>query len=501
MLQTVLPCSRGEMAAMTAGAAPARRRFTADDQLRFASVSGDHNPTHLDPVLARRTLAGVPVVHGMHLLLWALDELAAASPGLPPLQQLKARFPRFARVGDEVKLAVSQPAGGPAWLSVNAAGLGVASIDVAFGSPLPRAAFHGLDAEAVGDAVPVPPRPLELTMADMAGLRGRIGFATHPDAVATLFPAAAHWLGAGRVAALAATTLLVGMVCPGLHSLYGGLELTVCDEPEPRLDLRFKVIETDPKFPLIRLAVSGGGLAGRIDSFARPPPEAQPTMRALAGLVGAAEFVGSHVLVIGGSRGLGELTAKLLASGGANVAITYRLGRADAEAVAAEIRDAGGRCEVLPFDTAHAPEPQLQALAEAPTHAYYFATPHISQPAAALFDPARHAQFFDTYVTGFLKLAQALRVRQRAVSLFYPSSEFVEKRPNGMLEYAMAKAAGEQLCTELNLAWAPLRVMVHRLPRLHTDQTATLSRVPAGRALDYLLPAVRSIQRLGLRTC
>ena len=37
-----------------------------------------------------------------------------------------------------------------------------------------------------------------------------------------MFPAAAEWLGARRIAALAASTNLVGMVCPGRHSVFEG---------------------------------------------------------------------------------------------------------------------------------------------------------------------------------------------------------------------------------------------------------------------------------------
>ena len=59
----------------------ASRTFTEADQMRFAAVSGDRNPMHLDALLARRTQAGVPVVHGVHLLLWGLDALARAEPG------------------------------------------------------------------------------------------------------------------------------------------------------------------------------------------------------------------------------------------------------------------------------------------------------------------------------------------------------------------------------------------------------------------------------------
>jgi acyl dehydratase len=47
--------------------------FTSDDQLAFAKLSGDYNPLHTDPVLARRLLFGRQIVHGLHALLWGAD--------------------------------------------------------------------------------------------------------------------------------------------------------------------------------------------------------------------------------------------------------------------------------------------------------------------------------------------------------------------------------------------------------------------------------------------
>ena len=47
--------------------------FTLDDQIAFSKASGDFNPIHLDPILARRTIYGECIVHGIHGLIWALE--------------------------------------------------------------------------------------------------------------------------------------------------------------------------------------------------------------------------------------------------------------------------------------------------------------------------------------------------------------------------------------------------------------------------------------------
>jgi hypothetical protein len=151
-------------------------------------------------------------------------------------------------------------------------------------------------------------------------------------------------------------------------------------------------------------------------------------------------------------------------------------------------------CETLAYDAGQPTQAQLTGLCCTPTHAYYFATPTIFRAQSTLFAHARLDAFLNVYVDGFLDLAQALRARRNDVSLFYPSSVFVTERPRGVVEYAMAKAAGETLCSEMNLAWAPLHVTVDRLPRLPTDQTASVIETAFPSPVACLLPVVREAQ-------
>lgn len=59
------------------------------------------------------------------------------------------------------------------------------------------------------------------------------------------------------------------------------------------------------------------------------------------------ELSGRVALVTGGSRGIGRATVLRLAAAGADVCIAYHSRHADAEAVAAEVRDLGRRAETF----------------------------------------------------------------------------------------------------------------------------------------------------------
>jgi hypothetical protein len=416
-----------------------------------------------------------------------LDALARAEPGLPPVRRLKAHFKHVAAVDEKVAVTATRT-DASVILRFIAAEMTIAQLVVDFGAAVQAAEPPS------GEPVPAPARAHDLSFDSTAGMSGRLAFARPPEEVAAMFRAASAWLCPRRVAALAATTLLVGMVCPGLHSIYAGFTVEACDEPVPAEGLGFRVTATDPRVRSVQIAVAGDGLAGAVQSYARTPPTLQPSVRDLADVVEPGEFSGAAALIIGGSRGLGEVTAKLLAAGGARVAISYRIGVAEAEAVAQEIRSGGGKCETLAYDASLPAEPQLTGLAATPTHAYYFATPKIFAAQSGLFARPRLDAFLSVYVDGFLNLAAALRARRRDVSLFYPSSVAVAERPRGMLEYAMAKAAGEALCTEMNQVLRPLHVTVERLPRLLTDQTASVIGAPAPSPVGCLAPIVRTVQ-------
>jgi hypothetical protein len=469
----------------------AQRSFSSADQMRFASACGDHNPMHVDALQARRTQAGAPVVHGINLLLWALDSLAAAQPDLPPLRGISAQFNKFVYLDEDVEAVLTQQGPASAGLSISVDGAPRSKVNLDFGNIV--ADCPGWFATSL-ELVPFTQAPRNLSMDQMAGLSGRLAFQMTAEDAAALFPAAAKWLGARRITALAASTCLVGMVCPGLYSIYSELSIVVCAESDLQDALAFRVTKTDPRFQLVEQEIAGGGLSGTVKSFVRTPPVQQATMESLAGVVRPNEFAGSVALIVGGSRGLGELTAKLIATGGGRVLVTWHTGKDDAERVAGEIRAAGGKCETFAYDARRPAVGQLAFLTDVPTHAYYFATPAIFRSQSKMFIPERLKEFLAIYVDGFWKLAQALRARQPRLSIFYPSSVSVTERPRGMTEYTMAKAAGEVLCADMNVSLAPLHVTVSRLPRLPTDQTTSLAAVETAHPLETMLPIIREVQ-------
>ena len=74
------------------------RTFTPADVEAFAAASGDWNPAHVDPLAARRLIAGGPIVHGMHALPGM--ELTGADPERPSSEVIAEYFDRYERAFD-----------------------------------------------------------------------------------------------------------------------------------------------------------------------------------------------------------------------------------------------------------------------------------------------------------------------------------------------------------------------------------------------------------------
>jgi hypothetical protein len=469
--------------------------FDSSDQVLFARLSGDFNPIHMDPLAARRTQAGAAVVHGMHAVLWSLDRLVELGVMRGGIAGLKVQFAKLIPVGSKVRLELRRRDDKSIRAELALGGLTTTILYIGLGK---AKASGGNVLWQESPETGLADRPAELVeLGAAAGLSGRIDIDGAARSVKDRFPHAAAALGSGRIAALALLSRLVGMICPGLHSIFAAFAIDLIETPQRRDGLWFSVNGTDERFRMIRMAVNGAGIDGSVQAFLRWPPVAQASMSDIAKFVAPTEFAGSTALVVGGSRGLGALTAKVLSAGGAKVVASYATGRREAEQLAEEIRSHVSRdaCSIISYDARRGAADQLMKLACDPSHLYYFATTRIARQKEELFVSTLFDEFIQVYVKGFYDCCRVLGERaERPLTAFYPSSVLVEDGPTSLAEYSMAKMAGENLCNSMNRSVGRVKVIVGRLPRLRTDQTATVPPVESSDPLETMLPMIRKVQ-------
>src|SRR5262249_10568777 len=140
--------------------------------------------------------------------------------------------------------------------------------------------------------------------------------------------------------------------------------------------LAWRVAKVEPRSSRVVVDVSATGVSGQLTTFVRPRPQPQPTAAELVGRVRPGSLDGVRLLVVGGSRGLGEVLARLAGGAGAVVSVTCHRGQADAEAVAADAGSVGGPARTARLDVED-PAP-IDLGGWSPTHLAWFTTPRIS---------------------------------------------------------------------------------------------------------------------------
>ncbi|MCZ4313803.1 SDR family NAD(P)-dependent oxidoreductase [Comamonadaceae bacterium G21597-S1] len=470
------------------------RVFTLDDQLLFAQFSGDVNPMHVDPDVARRLMTGRPVVHGMHLLLTALEYWQ--SDPLLALSAVSCQFDSPVSVGDPVVVTQHELDDHHHEISVLVDGLVCARIGLTL-AILASDARQGSGTQSGVDSKPVASMPLtsplDIAPEDHVGKTYAIGHRAVPE---EWLPKARAHLGQAGFHGVICCSYFVGMVCPGMHSVFSSLAVAVSAEGTARDTTVFSVQKYDARFGLFQIAATGG-IAGSLRAFVRARPKRQSGLCDLVRHVAQDEFAGTRALIVGGSRGLGEVTAKLIAAGGGRVDISYASGEQDARRIADEINAFGASaCQAWRLDLMNDSMASIDIPWSDLDAVYFFATPKIFRRKSELFEKALFQQFFDFYVDRFYGLCSFLEraVTSGIVRVYLPSTVAIDERPKGLAEYAMAKAAAELLSQDINRSFKHVVVTTTRLPRLDTDQTSTIIKVPSESNVRTLLPIVREMQ-------
>jgi acyl dehydratase/NAD(P)-dependent dehydrogenase (short-subunit alcohol dehydrogenase family) len=449
---------------------PSERTFLLADLTAFAQLSGDFNPLHTDPVAARRTQFGECVTHGVLVLMWALDCWQEQSGSTRRWKKISAKFLRPVPTGVRVTATITAKSAEEISIAVGESGRVLLQCDVIWAE-----AGSAMNNSSARDEIPPREAPVRDCHQTAMANRETLELFWPEKLGRQLFPSLAKTQLPDSMSALLATTRLIGMKVPGEHSVFLQLDLAFELHPEIAQPFTYRVTVFRKSLQRLGLAIAGSACQGMLWALVRPAPVAQPDMAAVRQQIPSDRFRGRRVIIIGGSRGLGEIAAKVLTAGGAEVALSYRLGGDDAKRVVADITAHGGQAFAFQFDTARMDwEENLAAHCLRFNHLCYFPTPPIVGGDGSTFNSELFAKFCDVYVAGLVNVAQWL-AKQNAgqFALFNASTVYVESPPLRNLEYAAAKAASEACGRWLAGAYPKARVYAARFPRLNTDQTAS----------------------------
>jgi 3-oxoacyl-[acyl-carrier protein] reductase len=372
-------------AAVLGGQTDTRRiRLSTELVDRFAAITGDRSPLHVDDAFARRSAYRQRVVHGMLPIaaVASLDSLAVEGLRAVPVS-LSARF--LSPVFPDDTLVVSRSAG-----SENADGhlavdfritrdgaeapatTGTLTIRFEPRNPLPGTAgestsmtesselhsyhlddIHVDDTDALRITIGLP-AVLELArlLADAAG----------DDGVCERLPQAFHL---PNLMAILEFSTSIGVSLPGATATF--LDFSARVERDVEIDaayvLRGRVTQRSLATRIVKkellLTPEAGDavlVRGKASTLVTAPSATMPGIAELRAEGTDLGLRGKVVLVTGASRGIGETVAKLFALHGSRVVVNYHRGAADAQRVVEEIISVGGEALAVQADVANGGE-------------------------------------------------------------------------------------------------------------------------------------------------
>jgi len=451
------------------------RIFTLDDQIQFSKFSGDLNPIHIDPILARRTIAGKCIVYGVSAFMYAIDFLANYK-GIT-IDHFDVKFLKFIPLGIEIRFFWNED---KHELSITSGNTIHTSAFITF-SYIPKDG----DISTIKSNKPlISPRNMtlqecsEITEEDLI-FRGDI------EVGKLLFPSLFENYSEAFIAELVSTSEIVGMEIPGLNSLFLSIKGYLLKTDSNSC---YQVESCDLGSGILRLLLKGAYLKAQIETIYRPFSKDSPSIHQIHKIVRLNEFKNVNALIIGGSRGIGEITSKIIAAGGGEVTLSYNLGKQDAEKLQKEISHFGGECSIFQLDI----EDGINIPHSDFNQIYYFATPKITPEDSGISDANLKNVYQFYYVSAFHNLLTQVLENNMPVSIFYPSSTFINNPSKMFAQYIDAKLAGELLCQEF-INTKEMTIIFPRLPRLATDQTLGLIPERLEDSIDVMYPYIQSM--------
>lgn len=445
--------------------------FSIKDQLRFAELSQDFNPIHCDEVLARRYIFGEPVVHGINAMLFAIKEWSYLADSPFFINKLKCKFKKPLYLDKEIAIEIKDFNDSIKINLIQDEEIKTAILMQSTETKhnYPQIKVHDSHTDLT---------PKNITFNKLNDYSGKVDCSLNiPLAEKYYSEEFISKIGYEQLAEILSLSRIVGMHSPGLNSILS--EVSFCKKIQKVDAISFKVKSVDDRFSIINIESSGPNFISHIKVFYRPSEVRQITIEEIKGYIQVDEFKDYRALIIGASRGLGELTAKCLGYGGASLQLTYAKGKNDAMNVLSHIQNYNNdNVSVFQLDVIKITNINFEAIMKfKPTHVFYYATPFIFSGSKNKFSKQKYSKFRLYYLDAFEILVKNLSKMNVNISFLYPSSIAVEEKPLDMLEYTLAKKEGEELCMKLENEHSNIKIICPRLPRFETDQTASFLSV------------------------
>jgi hypothetical protein len=452
-----------------------KKKYTHEDQIAFGNFSGDINPIHVDQVKARTTFIGECIVHGVNVLLQSFEFLLGTIK--IGFNGFETNFHRSIPLNKELFFYYDESS--EQILIKNSNNLLYVSVKINQSDAISNCINITLEQDHSGSSL------IDIPFEDCEKNKNfELKFRGNKNLVSLLFPNIVNFFGAPFVIDLACLSEIVGMRCPGLNSIILSLKVDFVSLETHS----YSIIEKFNKLKTFKIQINGSSMSAVVDVLYRPTFDDQFNYKKLSNFIEVNEFSKVNALIIGGGRGLGAIVARIIVAGGGRVVISYRNSSDEAINLIKEIRDNtnSNHVAIVKIDVLNVNTYSNLGFDNI-NQIYYFASPKIKIEEDGINVYELMRLYYRYYISGFKKLLIFFKSKNPKISVFYPSTIYVEQPHRRFCIYAKIKAIGERCCDE------SLSVFSVRLPKIKTDQTISLFKEIYADPVDVFLPIIRKM--------
>tara|TARA_A100000164_G_C21928203_1_gene784191 strand:- start:986 stop:2380 length:1395 start_codon:yes stop_codon:yes gene_type:complete len=457
------------------------RTFNYKDQEIFSKLSQDFNPIHLDESWAEKEYPGKIVIYGVSILLWAIESI----PHVGQIIRIKARFLHPVYLNESISLKFKND-NKKKILSIFIRKNLVAKFELFYGEKSLPSKISRIEKNKFLKY------PRELSLSEIYKEKGVVDISANKFRnLESFYPVSTKYIGILGIKGLLSISRLIGMYCPGLRSIFEGLDIYL--EPNQN-HLTYKVTKTNPLLGFVRIKVNGLNLNGEVRTYFK---EGQKRKFKKVD-VKSQDFSNSIALVVGGS-GLGKTAAKIVLENSGEVLLTSRQNNKDYFKENIELFNQSNlKYYQLDITDEESIKKFICNLNIKIKSIYYFASPRIFRRRLNKISNEDMNDFLNIYVYKFLDFIEKMLNSQKCsenLIVGYPSSVAVSEKSPDQFEYYSSKKLGEYACYFLEKKYKNLKIEIERLPRLNTRQTNSFIKVKTFENDEFIRKFVNNVEK------
>ncbi len=472
-------------------------KYSTLNQKKFSYISKDFNPIHFDKLEARKLLFGKEIVHGINILLTGLNFLYRKKDIRRALR-IECNFFEPLFLEQKVDFFLSFKSKNRIEISVKHKKNILCKFIIYFNSNYKAVSENSNQSIFVKKIERVKIKKLYDNNCLIHKKNRNFKVNSKNFNFGFNFPNLKSKFNLAEIKEILCLSYFVGMICPGKNSLISKIEINF----QPNFDskknnhkyLNFRLMRFLKAFNQLNLNFNGK-INGNILAYKYTSPNKYnfKDLKKFSSIKLTDTLKKKKSLVLGGSRGLGEITSKFLILQKCMTYVSYNVGIKDIEKIKKQIdQKYSPFLKFLKLDIFDKKIEKIIDKYKNIDYLFYFASPKILGTSNGKFSKSMFKEYIKFYLHSFKKICAILnKTSKKNIKVFYPSTIFISNKNQNFQEYVLAKRLAENELTKFQKKLKKIKIIIYRLPEMNTEQNSKIIGKNDINNFDILIPLIK----------